>query len=106
MEGEGAENASKAHGGPLCAVAGGHGHVAHARVEDVEVDEHIVLEEIPAAEAPQVEEPESARGDGHIPVLRIEDVPVARGELGEKGQHEVPREAGLGHDVELAAPEE
>src|SRR4029450_12685085 len=74
--------------------------------EDVEVDEHIVLEEIPAAEAPQVEEPESARGDGHIPVLRIEDLPAARGEPGEKGQHEVPREAGLGHDVELAAPEE
>src|SRR6059058_6139529 len=103
MERERAEDVAEAHGGPLRAVAGGHGHVAHARVEDIEVDEHVILEEVPAGEATQVEEPESARGDGDIAVLRIEDVPVAGGELGEKRQHEVPREAGLGHDVELAA---
>src|SRR5712692_8495718 len=81
------------------AVACGDRDVPHGDVEDVQTDEHVVLEEVAVADACRIEELPDDAPDREIAVLRIDDVPVARRELGEEREGEVaddtqPRHAG------------
>ncbi len=103
---EGEEDARDAHGGDLVAVARRDVDVVRPDPEDVQVDEHVVLEEVAPRQVVEIDLFEEDGGDGEVAVLRIEDVPVARGELGEEGEGEVADQAVGGHLLQRVAGEE
>ena len=69
--------------------------VAHARVPDVEVDEHVVREAVVRVDVVEVELLEHLPRDRRVAGLRVGDVPVARGDLRQHREDRVPEEARL-----------
>ena len=68
------------------AVEGCRADVDDARVEHIEPDQHVVFEEVVLRHAIELEAGQSRRGDRREPALRVEDVPVAAGDLGQERQ--------------------
>ena len=76
--------------GFLVAIFRGDGYVLDASIEETELAEHVIFEEVALVQACQGDDLQGIGPDGRVPVLGVEDLPVARGQLGHKRQDDVP----------------
>jgi hypothetical protein len=67
------------------------------------VDQHVVLEEVIRRDVGQVEPLQHLGATGHEPILRIEDVPVAGRQLGQKSEGQAAQQPMAWHASERAS---
>ena len=80
--------------------------VAHARVPDVQVHEHVVRHPVPPVDSVEVEQPEILERDRGVARLRVGDVPVAGRDLRQQREHGVAEVARARDQVPGLAGEE
>ena len=90
----------------LAPVPGRNRDVPHDGAGQIRVTEQRDFEEETRSEALEVHLLQQLAADGEVAVGRVEDVPVAGGELGQEGQHHVSGEPPQGHARQVAPVDE
>ncbi len=85
----------------LVLVARHHGNLGHHGADGVEPEEQVRLEEVALAELVEGQLARHRAVEGGEAVRRIEDLPVARGELGEEGEDRVAEQPHPRHRLEV-----
>ena len=83
--------------GDFVPVLGGHGQFTHNRAEQVQVSKHGGFKEVGVVHALERELRQRLGADGDVAVGRVEDVPVAGGNLGQEAQSHVAEAADERH---------